>query len=185
MNRRRLAWLLALAALTALASASAPEFRAEDAPPAAAPAAAEAAPAQPDTSAVDRILEQQEALITGQRFLYDPAGRRDPFRSLFEPVKELGRERPPGAAGMLVAEVDLVGIVKDAAGDLAMVMGSDNKSYFLHVGDAVYDGAVIAIDPRLGTVTFRQKIDDPRIIKPYRDIVKRLVPLGDEESADE
>jgi hypothetical protein len=44
---------------------------------------------------------------------------------------------------------------------------------------------VIAVDPRLGTVTFRQQVDDPRRIKPYRDVVKRLVPLDDEESSDE
>jgi hypothetical protein len=87
---------------------------------------------------------------------------------------------------MLVTELDLVGIVKDARrGDVALVMGSDNKGYFLQVGDGVFDGTVIAVDPRLGTITFRQQVDDPRLIKPYRDVVKRLVPLDDEEIADE
>ena len=66
-----------------------------------------------------------------------------------------------------------------------MVTGSDNKGYFLRVGDLVYDGTVIAVDPRLGTLTFRQKVDDPRLIKPYRDIVKRLVPHENEETVDE
>ena len=87
---------------------------------------------------------------------------------------------------MLVTEIDLAGIVKDPrGGDMAMVIGSDNKGYFVGVGDEVYDGTVLAVDTRLGTITFRQKVDDPRIIKPYRDVVKRLVPLDDEESADE
>ena len=87
---------------------------------------------------------------------------------------------------MLVAEIDLTGVVHDGRdGDVAVVMGSDNKGYFLRVGDEVYDGTIIAIDSRQGTVTFRQQIDDPRMIKPYRDIVKRLVPLEDEESGDE
>ena len=72
-----------------------------------------------------------------------------------------------------------------SSGDKALLMGSDNKGYFLRVGDEVYDGTIIAIDSRLGSVTFRQQIDDPRMIKPYRDIVKRLVPLEDEESGDE
>ncbi len=42
-------------------------------------------------------------------------------------------------------------------------MGSDNKGYFLHVGDEVYDGTLIA-HRRHGraAVTFRQQVDDPR-----------------------
>ncbi len=92
--------------------------------------------------------------------------------------------RPKGVAGMLVTEIDLVGIVKDPdKGDVAFFMGSDNRGYFLRVGDEVYDGTMIAIDARKGAVTFRQQVDDPRVIKPYRDLVKRLVPL-EEESGD-
>ena len=66
-----------------------------------------------------------------------------------------------------------------------VVIGSDNKGYFLGVGDQVYDGTVLAVDTRLGTITFRQQVNDPRLIKPYRHVFKRLVPLDDEESADE
>ena len=56
--------------------------------------------------------------------------------------------------------------------------------------DALYelgvtdDGSVIAVNPRKGSVTFRQQVDDPRMIKPYRDVTKKLTPV-DEESADE
>jgi hypothetical protein len=46
----------------------------------------------------------------------------------------------------------------------------------------VYDGSVIAIDTAAGSVTFRQQVDDPRLIKPYRDVVKRLVPQGEEKA---
>lgn len=181
MNRRQLVWLAAMAVLTLLVAFSAPDFMAQEPPVDA------VAEAEPDESAVEQILRQQEALITGQRFIYDPAGRRDPFRSLFETVRlSAGGKRPPGARGMLVAEINIVGIVRDENdGDMALVMGSDNKGYFLQVGEEVFDGTVIAVDPRLGTITFRQSIDDPRMIKPYRDVVKRLVPLQDEESSDE
>ena len=81
---------------------------------------------------------------------------------------------------MLVAELDLAGVVQDGVnGDVAMFIGSDNKGYFLRIGDDVYDGRVITVDPRRGAVTFRQEVDDPRLIKPFRDVVKRLVPLED------
>ena len=83
---------------------------------------------------------------------------------------------------MTVDEIDLAGIVEDGSGgDVAYFTGSDNKGYFVRVGEQIYDATMIAIDTRAGSVTFRQKIDDPRQIKPYRDIVRRLVPL--EESA--
>ena len=146
------------------------------------------APADPTIKAgeatVEEILKQQEQLLSGQRFSYDPAGRRDPFRSLLEEVavKKKG-PRPKGVAGMLVTELDLVGIVKDSAGaDMAFVIGSDNRGYFLKSGDDVYDGSLMGIDPRAGTATFRQQVDDPRLIKPYRDVVKRLVPLEEEKA---
>ena len=116
-------------------------------------------------------------MLRGQQFSYDPEGRRDPFQSLIEKIKTVPADkRPQGAAGMLVMEIDLDGIIQDpSGGNLAFFTGSDNKGYFLRVGDTVYDGTVIAIDPRQGTVTFRQQVDDPRIIKPTAT-VKRLVP---------
>jgi len=188
MNRRRLAWFMALAMLTLLVAATAPAFPQEEPPPPAdETAGAEATQAPAGDSTVETILREQEQLLSGQRFTYDAAGRRDPFENLFLAMGYGPRgPRPHGSSGMLVAELDLVGIVKDPkGGDVALVIGSDNKGYFLRVGDAVYDGTVLAVDSRLGSVTFRQQVDDPRLIKPYRDIVKRLVPLEDEESADE
>ncbi len=127
---------------------------------------------------VEKILREQEQVLSGRGFTYDPQGRRDPFQSLWERVPVRPGPRPKGIAGMLVSEIDLVGIVRDpTGGDVAFVIGSDNKGYFLRIGDQVYDGTVIAIDPATGTVTFRQYVDDPRLIKPYRDVVKRLAPL--------
>lgn len=200
MTRRHLGWFLAAAGLTLVAAATAPAYPADEKKPEAEKKAAEAqktdAAAIPDASqtgtkegnqTVETILRQQEELLTGQRFSYDPGGRRDPFRSLYDEIgtKRKG-PRPKGVAGMLVTEVDLTGIVHDASGgDLAVFMGSDNKGYFLRVGDEVYDGTVIAVDPRGGTVTFRQQVDDPRLIKPYRDVVKRLVPSDGEEKVNE
>lgn len=179
MTPRRVAWVLA-AALILLATATAPAFPEEEATAADSDSAQAA---EPET--VEKILRQQEDLLRGQRFSYDPSGRRDPFRSLYEKVRfEKEGPRPKGIAGMLAAEIDLVGLVKDSSGgDVAFFKGSDNKGYFLRVGDEVYDAQLITMDPQRGAVTFRQQVDDPRLIKPYRDIVKRLVPA--EEMANE
>jgi hypothetical protein len=176
MTRRRWLWFGTVALLALAAALSAPNVPAKESTPPPPPPAVES-PKPADDTAVEQILRQQEALITGARFEYDPGNRRDPFRSLLEDLRPGAGKRGSGAGGMLVAEIDVVGVVADARqGNLAMVMGSDNKGYFLHVGDEVHDGTVIGIDPRHGTVTFRQKIDDPRMIKPYRDVVKRMVP---------
>jgi hypothetical protein len=129
---------------------------------------------------VESILQQQADLLRGQRFTYDPGGRRDPFRSLKE-RNEDAEPRVDGILGMSVDEIDLTGIVENDTGDVAYFTGSDNKGYFLRLGEEVYKAHVIAIDPVAGSVTFRQKVDDPRIIKPYRDVVRKLTPL-DEES---
>lgn len=179
MTFRRITWLATMALLTVLVAATAPAFPQET-------GEADGLPTDPPpkSEAVEKILQQQEALLSGQRFAYDPGDRRDPFRSLME-IEETKRDRDcgDGIQCMVISEIDLGGIIKDANdGDLAVFTGSDNKGYFLRVGDSVFDGTIIGIDPRLGLVTFRQEIDDPRRIKPYRDVKKSLQALDNEES---
>ncbi len=143
--------------------------------PVANPPAAGTAPAGQDSETINKIMQDNEAMLSGRGFTYDPAGRRDPFRSLVDAANTIGKgPRPRGIAGMLISEVDLVGIVQKGKGALAFFNGSDNKGYFLRVGDTLYDGKIIRIDRRTGTVVFRQDINDPRSIKPYRDVTKRL-----------
>ncbi len=145
----------------------------------------EAAAAQEASEAkaevVEKIKKEQEEIEAGGYFSYNPEGRRDPFVSIIEEFwyKKKG-PRPKGIAGMLISEIDLVGIVKDPAGDIAFFHGSDNKGYFLRVGDEVYDGKLLQIDKNSGAATFRQQMDDPRLIKPFRDVIKRLRPLEED-----
>ena len=186
--RRQLGVWIAAVAFAATAAWTVPAHAA-DPKPASEAAAAEAAKAKAEAQkegqqTVDTILRQQEDLLSGRQFSYDPGGRRDPFRSLLEEaaIRKHG-PRPRGVAGMMVGELTLSGIVRDSSGgNIAVVTGSDGKGYFLRVGDEVYDGTVLSVDPSAGTVTFRQQVDDPRLIKPYRDVVKRLVPEGEEKA---
>lgn len=180
MTRRRIAFAGALAALATIASITAPAFP-QDTDPA---TTAQGEPKSSD-AAVKKILEEQESLLRGMPFAYQPAGRRDPFR----PLVQAGQKGPgdkckgEGIQCMGVSELDLSGIVRDPEnGDVALVIGTDNKGYFLRTGDRVYDGTVISVDSRQGVVMFRQRIDDPRVVKPYRDVPKRLVPLDEEKS---
>ncbi len=156
--------------------------------PAAQPAAGPPSVQQQNEQVIQGIERDNEAVLSGKHFTYDPAGRRDPFEPLIksEPNRPDGK-RPKGIAGMMVNEIDLKGVATDTHGNpVAIFRGSDNRGYTLRVGDIVYDGRVISIDPRHGHVVFRQQVDDPRRIKPYRDVIKRLqVTGGDDSTAEE
>lgn len=166
--------LLGLLLAAGAARALCEEAKAPPAPAGSAPAGA--APGASSTSdTINQIMQDNEAMLSGRGFTYDPAGRRDPFRSLVDALNSQAKgPRPRGIAGMLISEVDLVGIVQKGRGYIAFFNGSDNKGYFLKVGDALYDGKIIRIDRKTGSVVFRQDVNDPRSIKPYRDVTKRL-----------
>ncbi len=97
-----------------------------------APGAADGASAEDlDVSGIDKILRGDQEVMQGDLFSYDPADRKDPFKSLLEgiDVEDEGKgPRPPGLAGMLVEELRVEGINETPSGILAFVQGRDNLS---------------------------------------------------------
>jgi hypothetical protein len=160
-NVKRLGAVLWLAAFAAAAQAP------STAPTAAAPTA------KPPETLGQTLIDQDELANAGRAYTYDPAGRRDPFRSLLirQPNRP-GGQRPAGIAGIAIDEIIVQGIWKTRGGFVAQIRGSDNKSYLLRPGDLLYDGEVT----RVGTneVTFRQNLSDPQSVKPFRDVTKQL-----------
>jgi hypothetical protein len=150
--------------------------------PAAAQTAAPAAGPAPTPQAViapvpespgQSLIEQEESALSGRAYSYDPAGRRDPFRSLL--VREQSRgglQRPPGIAGIAIDDLVVHGIWKTRAGYVAQIRATDNKSYLVRAGDLLYDGEVIRVGPN--EVAFRQNINDPQSVKPFREVTKQL-----------
>ena len=137
-----------------------------------APTPAPAAPATPPATG-DALLEQEDSALAGRAYTYDPAGRRDPFRSLLvRPENRAGAARPPGIAGISVDDLVLQGIWRTRSGYVAQIRGTDNKSYLLRAGDLLWDGEVTRIAPN--EVTFRQNLNDPQSVKPFRDVTKQL-----------
>ena len=175
MSRRQLAWFVPIAVLTLVAVATAPAFPMVQGDTDPEPPTETEDTGDPSRETVEAILQAQEQLLRGERFTYDPGDRRDPFLSLIEQVRESG-SRPPGVQGMSIDEIELTGIVENPGGNVAYFTGSDNKGYFLRVGNRIYKATMIAINPGEGSVTFREKVEDPRQIKPYRDVVRKLVP---------
>lgn len=108
----------------------------------------------------------------GHAYVYDPAGRRDPFKSLLVRERSRQGERPPGIPGLSVDELELQGLWKTRSGWIAQVRGADNRSYLLRKGDLLFDGEVL--DVRANELTLRQNVNDPQSVKPFRDVTKRL-----------
>ena len=74
----------------------------------------------------------------------------------------------------LINEVELVGIMGRRSGGVALVVGPDGYGASLKAGDSLYDGEVRTVNSLNGVVVFRQRVNDPTRIKPYRDIEKKL-----------
>jgi hypothetical protein len=129
-----------------------------------------------DVSGIEQILRGEEEVMEGGIFNYDPAGRRDPFRSLLagfeEPEEGPEKVRPPGLPGMLVEELRLEGIIETPSGILAFVLGRDNVSYIIRPGTKLYNGEVAEIQPK--KVVFRQNVNDPKRLKPYDEVVREI-----------
>lgn len=158
--RKALLLLLFLGAASAL-TAQTPE-----------PTPVPAAP-PPAESPGQAMLEADESAMSGRSYSYDPAGRRDPFRSLLSRPdnRNLG-QRPPGVAGISIDDVVVQGIWRTRGGFIAQVRATDNKSYLLRSGDLLYDGEVTRVAQN--EVTFRQNLNDPQSVKPFRDVTKQL-----------
>jgi hypothetical protein len=131
----------------------------------------------PDLGRIDQILEGDEDVLSGGGFTYDPGNRRDPFKSLLvAPDKpEFRGPRPEGVPGLLIDEIDLKGIYRTARGYVAQVTAANQKkSYLLKEGDQLYDGDVVSIGRN--EVVFKQIVQDPTALKPFREVTKSLTP---------
>jgi hypothetical protein len=131
----------------------------------------------PDTGDIDEILQGEEDVLSGNSFSYDPGNRRDPFKSLLAGPErtELRGPRPEGIPGLLIDEIDLKGIWRTGKGYVAQVVATNQKkTYLLKEGDQLYDGDVVSINH--SEVVFKQIVQDPTALKPFREVVKSLNP---------
>ena len=169
------------AATPEAAAAAATPATAEATPVAAAtPAvAAETAPTAETEPLIQQILQGKTEIETGA-YIYEPAGRRDPFVNPLSGQntadEKLKRQRPPGFPGMLIGEVQLWGITVYGDEGIGIFRGTDGQGYFVREGDELWDGKVVSIDFDRGEVVFQQKIEDPTSPMRFREVVRRLNP---------
>lgn len=180
--------LLSVLLLFAVGSAEAQRQRGADRPARGAKPEAEMPPEVepvqdgPQLDAIERMLQEDEAVLEGDGFSYDPGDRRDPFLSLLSVADEpaLFGPRPEGVPGLMIEEVSVTGVFVTPNGPVAQVQTADKtKSYLLRQGDELYDGDVLSIRftrNEGAEVVFRQEVRDPTAPRPFREVVKKLNP---------
>jgi Tfp pilus assembly protein PilP len=151
-------------------------------PPAKVPAAAHPA-AKPPAKRVSRKSSKPatEAATTpeGQQV---KTGRRDPFESLVGRQKaqaDAAKNLPPGKGGLQVSTLKVDGIVHGPNGMIAVVSNPQQRTYFLHEGDQLYDGRVdkIAMDG----ISFHESGKDAFGKPVERTVNKRIYSSAGEE----
>ena len=140
---------------------------------AAPPAAQPTAPAKPQTPPPAQTMP-----IIDPAYVYEPAGRRDPFISLVGRGESTAAPavRPPGLSGLLIGEITVKGVVRDRQGFIAMVQAPDGKGYSLRRGTRVgpNNGVVSSITER--GIIVQERFTDVYGNKQERDYVKLLHP---------
>ncbi|MEL7061141.1 MAG: hypothetical protein AAGN46_14060 [Acidobacteriota bacterium] len=131
-----------------------------------------------DFSAIDELLAQDEEVLSDPgTYRYDPGLRRDPFRSLLrqKDLPEEERQRPEGIPGLLIDDLTIDGVFIQPEGPVAQVRAaSEDTSFLLRPGDQLWDGDVVRIES--DAIIFKQEVDDPTALKPFREVVKRINP---------
>jgi Tfp pilus assembly protein PilP len=136
-----------------------------------APAApAQPAPAGQPASAPPAVIVAPPA----DSYTYDSQGRRDPFVSALGSGVEarLTGKRGIGPAGMLTGEISVRGVMQKGGALTAIVLGPDSKTYIMHAGDKLLDGAVKSITPE--GLTIVQEVNDPLSLVKTREVRKLL-----------
>ena len=106
-------------------------------------------------------------------YVYEPAGRRDPFISLIGRGNDPNPTvRPPGLSGLLIGEVTVKGVLRDRSGFFALLHAPDKKTYTVRVGDKLLDGTVKSINQ--DRVIFSQDVNDPLSLVKQREVPKTV-----------
>ena len=117
--------------------------------------------------------EQAKTEILSQDgYTYEPAGRRDPFLTLIGPSNDVRSKKGEGASGMAVNEISVRGVLEARGKLVAMVKGPDNKTYIVHQGDRLLDGAIKSITPQ--GLVIEQEVNDPLSVVKQREVRKLL-----------
>ena len=165
---------MAAARKTAGSAVGKPAAKADSTPaakPAEQPAdAPSAVVAAPDSAAASPALENRG-------FTYSPDGRRDPFVNLLRrgtgvDLSAVSGPRPNGLKGLGTGEVTLKGTMASKGAYVAILQGSDARTYVVHPGEKLFDGTVRTITA--DSMVILQQVNDPLSKETQREVRKVL-----------
>lgn len=106
--------------------------------------------------------------------LYNPEGRRDPFKNLMAGKEVKGKTAPSGGPELFIEDLKLIGIVKHKNQYVGIFSGPHGFPLYLRVGDRVSDGFVLAINDT--QVIFRKTNERGLPLIRPKDITKEIHP---------
>ncbi|MBI5043389.1 MAG: pilus assembly protein PilP [Nitrospirae bacterium] len=134
-------------------------------------------PGKPQKEDVKKEAEKdkpEEKAAEKKEYVYDPTGKRDPFRSAILGESLRGKETLPPLQRREISELKLIGIAWDKYGYNAMLETPDSKGYTIKVGTIVgpKKGVVKKITKR--TVVIEEKYMDIIGEMKTREIIMEL-----------
>lgn len=129
---------------------------------------------------VEQQSAVQETVVNPEaNFVYNPVGRRDPFRSLLEVRKPVAERREPQTPleQFDLSQIRMVGAIIGMDRPRAMVNAPDGKSYIVTIGTRMgkNNGKVVSIDQNSIVVeeSFYDFADEVRTSRQAIELPKR------------
>jgi len=114
--------------------------------------------------------------LQARGFTYNPEGRRDPFVNLLRRGTGVDQSsvgpRPSGLKGLGAGEVTLKGTMASKGAYVAILQGSDARTYVVHQGEKLFDGTVRSITA--DSLVILQQVNDPLSKETQREVRKVL-----------
>lgn len=112
--------------------------------------------------------------VTKKKIVYNPAGRRDPFRNLLAGGEVQDKLLKGGISQMSIDDIVLIGIVKIKGNFSAIINGPQGFPYTVEEGNKFADGHILSIDG--SKVTFRQTKERGVPLYRPRNVIKEINP---------
>jgi Tfp pilus assembly protein PilP len=142
------------------------------------PAASAAQPADAPSAVVATPADASASpALQARGFTYNPEGRRDPFVNLLrrgtgvDLAASIG-PRPNGLKGLGTGEVTLKGTMASQGAYVAILQGSDARTYVVRPGEKLFDGTVRTITA--DSMVILQQVNDPLSKETQREVRKVL-----------
>jgi len=124
-----------------------------------------------------------DGIPSGNAATYKSGNRPDPFYHLSEAtIANLNKKNedveisrgtpPPGIAGTFISKAELEGISIRSDRRTAVVRGADNRAYFLHEGDRLFDGYLQTIKEDSVVLIRETRMQSGKVLT--QDVIKRL-----------